>query len=346
MRSLSKIRWRAIWRVAIGLIVIAFGSGIAVPPMAHAIGRACGTAEVLTYHNDAQRTGWNPNEKVLTPGSVKPSVFYSIKTVPLDDQVDAQPLVVADQAVEGHSKGTVVYVVTENNTVYAIDACSGAILKRVNLGPAVPKPLGCFNNADQVGTTGTPVIDKNAQVLYVIAYTLAARPGGFSGPIYQLHKLDLSTLADKPGSPVTVTAYQTLEDGTFFPFNATYQRQRAALLQANGNIYAGFASFCDLKAENSRGWVLGWNGKELSPLATSELTNKSTWLLKTPSAASLVTCHLSGCPGMGWRQTPLAKISFLRPGTRVQGHTTKIQHCGKCCEGVERSRRIGHFHTL
>ena len=140
-----------------------------------------------------------------------------------------------------------------------------------NLGTPVPSPLGCNNNANTVGITGTPTIDRSAQTLYLISYTLEA-----SQPTYKLHALDLSSLKEKPGSPRIIAAFQPLGDQTIFTFNATYQRQRAALLQANGNIYAGFASFCDYKATNSRGWVLGWNAGSLAGLSSSELTNKRT----------------------------------------------------------------------
>jgi len=65
----------------------------------------------------------------------------------------------------------------------------------------------------------------------------------------------LGSLADKV-TPRLVTASHTLTDGTTFSFNATYQRQRPGLLLANGNIYAGFGSFCDFSANLSRGWLL------------------------------------------------------------------------------------------
>ena len=54
----------------------------------------------------------------------------------------------------------VLYVVTENNTVYGLDAHSGAVLVSRNLGPPVPTPLGCGNNGPNVGITATPVIDS------------------------------------------------------------------------------------------------------------------------------------------------------------------------------------------
>ena len=50
-------------------------------------------------------------------------------------------------------------------------------------------------------------------------------------------------------------------------FNAEVQRQRPALLLQNGNVYAGFGSFGDFSADQSRGWLLGWNATTLQPLS-------------------------------------------------------------------------------
>jgi hypothetical protein len=83
---------------------------------------------VTTYHYDNQRTGWNPNETTLTPANVGPTSFGVIAKVVLDDQVDAQPLLVPDQQITaGLPPGTyqVVYVATEGNTIYAIRASNG-----------------------------------------------------------------------------------------------------------------------------------------------------------------------------------------------------------------------------
>ncbi len=57
-------------------------------------------ADIITYHNDAQRTGWNATEQTLTPANVGSSEFGLLRTVVLDDQVDAQPLVVNQQTIK------------------------------------------------------------------------------------------------------------------------------------------------------------------------------------------------------------------------------------------------------
>ena len=227
-----------------------------------------GCTSVVTYHNNDQRTGWNPVENTLTTANVSPSTFGLIATVGLDDRIDTQPLVVTNQPVEDQGVHTVVYVGTESNTLYAIDSWSGTVLKTRSLGPPVPRPLGCEDNAPNVGINSTPTIDLRRRSMYVIAYSLV---GG--NPTYRLHELDLGTLQDKPGSPITISASHNLSNGTPFPFDAGVQRQRSALLESSGNIYAGFASFCDWKADKSRGWLLGWNAGNLSALPANELTD-------------------------------------------------------------------------
>ena len=231
---------------------------------------------VTTYHDDAQRTGWNPTESVLTPSTLTTTTFGLIASVSLDDQVDAQPLVVANQVIAGQGTHTVVYVATENNTVYAIDSSTGNVLKTTNLGVPVRTPLGCHNNGPNVGITSTPAIDVANQTIYVMAYTLI---GGV--PSYRLHALDLETLQDEADSPITVSASHRLANGPKVKFTPTVQFQRPALLESGGNIYAAFGSFCDFMAGNSRGWLLGWNAGTLAPLEANEVTNT---LKKAPTA--------------------------------------------------------------
>jgi hypothetical protein len=226
---------------------------------------------VTTYHYDNYRTGWNPNESTLTPANVTTKSFGVLHTVTLDDQVDAQPLVVPDvEITSGAYQGThdVAYVATGHNTVYAIDVHNGTVLLRANFGAPVPNPLGCNNNGPNVGITSTPVIDPTTKTLYVMSYTQSP-----NGPAYHLHALQLGNLQDKV-SPRMVVASHTMSDGTTFNFNAKYQRQRPALLLSNGNIYAGFGSFCDFAGNLSRGWLLGWSAESLKPFPSNQLNDQ------------------------------------------------------------------------
>ena len=223
---------------------------------------------VTTYHYDNNRTGWNSNETNLTPANVSSSYFGLLHSVTLDELVNGQPLYVPGVNITaGPFQGVhdVVYVAAESNTVYAIDAESGTVLLSPNLGAPVIKPLGC--RSPVVGIDSTPVIDLTSNTLNAMVYTQQS-----SGPAYLLHSLDLGSLTDKV-APQPVAASQMLVDGSIINFNATYQRQRPALLLANGNIYAGFGSFCDGRPNLSRGWLLGWQAGTLTPLPSNHVFN-------------------------------------------------------------------------
>ena len=231
---------------------------------------------ITTYHYDNLRTGWNSSETNLTASTFPPH-FGVTATVALDDQVDAQPLIVPGLNIAGATH-EVVYVATESNSIYAIDAM-GQILVQTNLGPPMPQPLGCINNGPNVGITGTPVIDVKARLLFVVAYVNLTPSGPTPTPGYQLHRLNLLTLQDTV-PPVTITASQTLGDGSLYTFNAAYQRQRPGLLELDlptGKVvYAGFGSFCDYEPQYSRGWVLGWHAPALKPLSANQLNDTQT----------------------------------------------------------------------
>lgn len=225
---------------------------------------------VTTYHYDNLRTGWNSHEEGLTPARVAGPNFGLLHSVALDDQVDTQPLLIPHVDITaGPAQGEhdVVYVATESNTIYAIDAQSGAILLNPNFGTPVSWPLGCNNNGPNVGIDGTPVIDGKDNAMYVIVYTMQ---GGT--PAYYIHELNLSDLTDMI-PPVLVSATYTLTDHSTFNFNATYQRQRPALVESQGNIYAGFGSFCDWGGNQSRGWILGWEKGSLAALPANHLND-------------------------------------------------------------------------
>jgi hypothetical protein len=227
--------------------------------------------DVVTHHYDVQRTGWNSTETVLTAANVNSSTFGLIRSVAVDDQIDAQPLVLTNQPISGVTGNrTVVYLVTANNTVYAIDAATGAVLLQKNFGTPVSQSAfgNCNNNGSHIGIHSTPVADRASGRLYLITYTADA-----AGPTYRLHALNLSTLADVV-APVVITASHSLVDGSTYAFHPGQNRQRTALLEANGNIYAGFATFCDFFADISRGWVLGWNATTLAPLVGNQLIDR------------------------------------------------------------------------
>jgi hypothetical protein len=252
---------------------------------------------VTTFHGDNGRTGWNQAETVLTPASVSGGGFGQLATIPLDAQVNAQPLVVPGVVIAGDPNAgqhDVVYVATVGNTVYAIDPTAATVLLSRNLGAPPPPGPDCGSPRPGAGILGTPVIDPGQQLMYLIAYTQEA-----AGPTYRLHALALATLADAM-PPVVVAATQTLSNGAAYLFNAAVERQRPALLLANGAVYAGFGAFCDANASRAR---LGHGlVRQLAAAAQSERIGRRSRRAHQP-ARIVPEKHVPGL-GMDVRQWP------------------------------------------
>src|ERR1700726_811506 len=90
---------------------------------------------VTTWHNDLARTGANAQETTLTTGNVNVNNFGKLFSVPVDGQVYAQPLSLAGVSIAGGTHN-VLYVATQHDSVYAIDADSGTIYAHVSLIPS------------------------------------------------------------------------------------------------------------------------------------------------------------------------------------------------------------------
>lgn len=222
----------------------------------------CGArVDVLTQHNDRERTGANLEETVLTPDNVNARQFGMLFRHVVDDQVYGQPLVVTDVKIGGGTHD-VVYVTTVNNSVYAFDASdkrNSAPLWHVNFGtPANVNDgnFGCLDINGNMGIIGTPVIDKANQTLYLVAVTRLR-----DGFVQRLHALDLSTGVDLPGSPVAIEVPG---------FDPLLQNQRPGLLLANGEVYIGYSSHCD--KEPYHGYLLGYDAKTLQQTAVFNTT--------------------------------------------------------------------------
>jgi hypothetical protein len=69
---------------------------------------------VLTQHNNNTRAGYNDKETILTTANVNAQQFGKRFSLNVDDQVYAQPLVVANVTISGDKHNTV-YIATVNN---------------------------------------------------------------------------------------------------------------------------------------------------------------------------------------------------------------------------------------
>src|SRR2546427_9384800 len=76
---------------------------------------------VTTQMNDNHHSSWNPNETQLTVANVKSSFKFLFKNA-TDDGTYSQPLYIPGLTIPGKGTHNVIFVATENNTVYAFDA--------------------------------------------------------------------------------------------------------------------------------------------------------------------------------------------------------------------------------
>ena len=248
-------------------------------------------AAVTTYHSDTLRTGWQQNETALTTSNA--GQLTLLHTLTVNGRISAQPLVVSNQSVNGNApRSSVVYVVTDQDYLYAFDGDTGQKLGSTKFGAAVPiaaLPNQCNENSAVVGITSTPVIDPQADLIYLITDAYEANQ-----PVYRVHAVSLSTLQDTVTPAPIVSASAGLLDGSQYSFNPQLSRHRAALLLSGGKLYAAFTSYCDAGGVQSRGWLLGWDttSTSLATLPANYLTNLTAPQVGIPRY--LTTIWMSG----------------------------------------------------
>jgi len=231
-------------------------------------------AGVFTYHNDISRTGANTQEFALTSSTVNMNTFGKLFSCSVDGAVYAQPLWVANLTVSG-TKHNVVYVATEHDTVYAFDADNSAC---TNLWGG-PKSLlasgetwvnsladtGCGDLQPDIGITGTPVIDPATNTLYVVSKSKNPSTGPATYH-HRLHALDITTGAEKAGSPVEISAQVNGNGGGSvagkLTFDGLLNAQRPALLLTGGHVIIAWGSHCDFGQYH--GWVMSYNATSLA----------------------------------------------------------------------------------
>ncbi len=234
------------------------------------------TTDVLTYHNDIARTGQNLTETTLTTANVAVQTFGKLGFYAVDGLVDAQPLYASNVAVPSNGTHNVLVVPTENDSVFAFDAGSGATLWQVSAlesGETPSDDRGCGQVTPQIGVTSTPVIDRTSGpngAIYLVAMSKDA-----SGNYHQrLHALDLALGTELFGGPVEIQAsYPGTGDnssGGNVVFDPAQYKERAALLQLNGVIYTGWASHCDIRPYT--GWIIGYSESTLAQTSVLNVT--------------------------------------------------------------------------
>lgn len=208
-------------------------------------------ADWTQYHGSADHAGVDTTE----PPAANPRIEW--RSPRLDGQVHAAPLLLGDA----------VFVATQHDGVYALDASTGAVRWRTSLGtplsPAEVVPRAgdrsLCGGYPEYGVLSTPVIDRARSELFAVALIEPGR--------YHLEGLDLATgrvLLDRDIVPPAMSALD--------------QQQRAALVIDRGRVYAGFGGF-NGDCGRYHGWVVGSSEDGSGPLLSfsTDGTSSAIW---------------------------------------------------------------------
>ncbi|HTW61575.1 MAG TPA: chitobiase/beta-hexosaminidase C-terminal domain-containing protein [Terracidiphilus sp.] len=235
---------------------------------------------VLTWRYDLTHAGQNTDETALTPQNVNVNSFGKLFALPVDSTVYAQPLYVPNIKMSDGNVHNVLFVCTENDSIYAFDADSNGgadanPIWQISLltaahgagagATAVPwSDTGSPDVAPTIGITGTPTINPATNTLYVVAATKE------NGTYYsRLHAINIVNGQEESGSPVVVTATVAGtgngSSGGQLTFSPLWENQRTALDYYNGYVYFGYAAHGDNGPWH--GWVFAYNATTLAQSA-------------------------------------------------------------------------------
>ena len=304
------------------------------PPPPPALG-----VNVTTYHNDTARTGQNLGETMLTSSNVNSSSFGKLFVISVDGRVDAQPLYLTQVSIPNHGTHNVVYVETEHASVYGFDADNGTLLWQVSMlgaGETTSDDHGCGQITPEIGITSTPVIDSKAGPHGTI-YVVAMSKDGTGNYHQRLHALDVTTGAEKFGSPQNIQAsFPGTGDnssGGNVVFAPGQYAERAGLLLLNGVVYTGWTSHCDIRPYT--GWIMGFDQSTLAQVSVLNVTPNgnegSVWMSGAGLAADTsgnifvldangtfdTTLDANGFPSQGDFGNAFLKISTANSGLAV-----------------------------
>ncbi len=246
-------------------------------------------ADWPTYDRTAERSG-------VAVGSPALVAVRQSWTASVDGAVYAQPLVV----------GSEVIVATENDSVYALGASSGAVLWARHLASPVTAGLPC-GNINPSGITGTPVADPATGRLWVVTFT--------AQPTYQhtLWELDLATGQTDWQRPIDVSGS-----------DPRAQQERGALTLLGSRVYVPFGGL-DGDCSDYKGRIAGAPVSGSGPVVSFTTPNQRQAGIWAPAGESVRDGSLYVATGNGM---PYAQVddsdSVLRlsPGLAVQDRFT------------------------
>ena len=264
---------------ALGTANVTLTSGLEAPVLTggFTVTTANLPGDVVTWHYDVSRSGLNSTETALTPSNVNSSTFGKLAEFPIDGQIDGQILYLHHVTIPNVGVKDVVYFATENASVYAIDAAtisgsSASVLWQqpaLQKGEAAATSFHC-GDINPTGITGTPVIDRARNAIFVVSMSQNA-----SGTLFQrIYAFDLGTGDLLFGSPMTIAATYpgtggNSQNGTV-TFDPAIHHNRAALLESGNSIYTVWSAMdgdCGLYSP----WVISYSADTLAQTGVLDL---------------------------------------------------------------------------
>ncbi len=231
--------------------------------VAIASAQASAQVDVLTQHNDNQRSGLNTHETLLNHQSVK-SNFGRLWTLFSDGKIMAQPLYVSSLKSQKCPTGcnTVIFA-SMKGTLYAYMADQKPLTQNDTLVWArylgdPRKGDGSFDmwatDDPTWGILGTPVIDRAGNSIYAVVWKLNGQ--------YELYNVALDSGNVKSG-PVVVrgSVGRAVFDRTGETGWQQVRKQRAGLLLSNGMLYVAFGGD---NPEGLAGWLFVYDAATLA----------------------------------------------------------------------------------
>jgi outer membrane protein assembly factor BamB len=216
-----------------------------VGPASTAVASAAPTSAAARQAADWPTYDRTPERSGVSVSSPAPGVVRRSWTAAVDGAVYAQPLIV----------GTEVIVATENDTVYALDASSGAVRWSRHLAAPVTGGLPC-GNIGPSGITGTPVADVATGRLWVVTFT------DQSSYRHTLWELDLATGRTVSQRPIDVSGS-----------DPRAQQERGALVLLGSRVYVPFGGLYG-DCSDYKGRVVGAPVSGSGPLVSFTTSNQ------------------------------------------------------------------------
>jgi hypothetical protein len=254
-------------------LVIVLGAVVLVPAVAATATaprtRPSTSSDWTVYHQDLLGSGVDPSGTTLTEAGP------AWTSTALDGELYGEPL----------EEAGLVIAATENDTVYALDATTGAVVWQTHIAAPVPSvDLPCGDISPTVGITSTPVIDPTIVDPDGVGevFVVADESIDGNGASHHLLGLDLST--------GDIVLDQTVDPPGSFPL---YQLQRPALTLDQGQViiaYGGNAGDCESPSAVYHGWVVAVpeTGGSLSSFEVADQPGDSQGAIWLGGAAPIV----------------------------------------------------------